>query len=332
MPNLYATLDMLKAKIADTGTSNDDTLAFSLEWASRHVDELCGRTFFTNRRTEFLDIIRLGGGQRGEILLPDELQSCESLTFDEGHDGTFSQAWTEGTDFWLWPYENDAPTDPTASVRSMPATAIVATGRNYRLPAQNDAYWDAEEYRRVPLLGPPVAKRYGRLRGIWGHGDGTASPWEDSGTTGTVATAGGKVLTLGQVTGTPASPLVGQTVRVGSEQMYVVGPITDGVAGVAGHDAVPAIPAVAPTATVQRGVNGTVAAAHATAATLYVALYPIQVVRATIILAKWDFEQQGAKTMAGETAGDYSYRQFLPQQMDQLKRRLMGGFVREVLA
>jgi hypothetical protein len=101
-------------------------------------------------------------------------------------------------------------------------------------------------------------RRY-EIAGIWGYGDGQrAAPWDLLVPTATIATTSGTTLTLSAGT---AALYTGNTIRVESEQMFVYSYAGTGT-----------------TATVERGVNGTTAAAHSTAA-MYKAAYPREIVQ-----------------------------------------------------
>lgn len=137
--------------------------------------------------------------------------------------------------------------------------------------------WAASDYELEPANGFPkwqiyttpngansfiTSRRGVKVTGIFGYGDGSgASPWLASGATVSVGTTSGTALTASS--GTPFA--VGQTLLVGSEQMYVT--------------------AVAGTSlTVERGVNGTTAAIQAAVAAS-IAQYPSQIREACRILA-----------------------------------------------
>ena len=101
-----------------------------------------------------------------------------------------------------------------------------------------------------------------QIAGVWGHGDGhRASPFDTTALTGTVATAAGTTLAVSATTGLEA----GQNILIGTEQMYVtaIGTLQ---------------------ATVVRGINGTTAVAHDTAA-ISIAAYPEPVIEACMIEA-----------------------------------------------
>jgi len=125
------------------------------------------------------------------------------------------------------------------------------------------------------------------IAGLWGYGDGkSATPYEDSGITATIADTTGTTLTL-SAEGTIEA---GHTILVEDEQMYVSAVTSDGSSK---------------EATVERGVNGTTAAAHSGKAA-YIYQYPDGVVQACIMIAGRLFESRG-KVFDSERLGDYSY-------------------------
>lgn len=166
----------------------------------------------------------------------------------------------------------------------------------YTLTETDYALWPYSEFpkRRIELdtrLGNYIYWPGGikpiEIAGTWGYGDGRrASPWDEiqpSGTTtitGTVATAAGTTLTV-----TSTLPFsVGQTLLLESEQMYVT---AKGVLSL----------------TVVRGINGTTAAAHDTAA-VSLAAYPEEVEQACFIEATrlWKRKDSAFAYAYGEAA------------------------------
>ena len=121
------------------------------------------------------------------------------------------------------------------------------------------------ERRRFPLNRAGVA-----ISGIWGYGDVR----EDAGmrvAAGSAVGIGDGTVTVASVSADAAIPLsAGHTVRIGDEQLYVTG-------AAAGEGAT--------TLSVQRGVNGTDAAAHAAGAGLTVYRYPEAVAEACLLQA-----------------------------------------------
>jgi len=151
--------------------------------------------------------------------------------------------------------------------------SVTSIGQDSDMDGGVDIEWDDADYFLEPFSRFPKlllkTKPLGLnsisvwqpfiIVGDWGYGDGqSADPWESLGVAFTLATAAATTATLSAVGGLVA----GMTVKVGSEQMFIV--------------------SVSPTgatiqATVKRGVNGTTAAAH-TAADGSMALYPAELV------------------------------------------------------
>lgn len=124
--------------------------------------------------------------------------------------------------------------------------------------------------------------------GLWGYGNGgLADPFEDLGITGTLAAVSTTSLSLGSY----ADMQAGMTLKIEDEQMFVS--LVTNASGVY-------------TATVERGVNGTTAAAH-TAKTISKALYPEGLRRTIIDVASRIWKTRTTKGMKSERIDDYSY-------------------------
>ncbi len=127
-------------------------------------------------------------------------------------------------------------------------------------------------------------KRGVEIAGVWGYGDGTsATPYIATAITGTVATTTGLTLTL-SADGTIE---IGHTILCESEQMYVtaLGTLS---------------------ATVERGVNGTMAATHSLK-TLSYYRYPRDIMQACLDLSVALYQNRAKKGLQSERLGDYSY-------------------------
>lgn len=149
------------------------------------------------------------------------------------------------------------------------------------------------------------AEYYLRLTGTWGYGDGLRqSPWDAKAVTGTVATTTGTTLTLS------ADDIVqaGHTLLIGTEQLYVEAVATG-------------------TATVQRGVNGTTAAAHSTAA-VSIASYPAAVEKAVVHLAIGLGARAKHAGFESERIGEYQYKLAGEASETQFLGRALNGLVR----
>jgi len=168
---------------------------------------------------------------------------------------------------------------------------LVSVGRlRTRAPGAGWEEWPAESWLLYPLDAAPhtrIAAAYGggrrfpagmatvEVTGVWGYG----SRREDTG----LQIASGTTFTVGdtEVTLSPAGDDLagGHTIRIDDEDLYIAG------ATVNGDDDTVAL-------TVQRGVNGSRAAAHAPGARVWVYRYPAAVTEACRrIAAGWWLER-----------------------------------------
>ena len=250
--NHYVALEDLKERIDVTGTSDDATLFDYIEAASREIDAHTQRHFYVTSATKYLT-----PDGAGHVLFDDDCLSISALTTDSELDGTYDgETWTEDTDFWLVPYN------------SFPKHRAELT--------HEGAYSFAN------------SRRYVKIVGQWGYGDGlSATPYTTSAET-TTGTHNATVTTLNVTTGGILK--AGQTLRIGSEQLFV-----SAVNGTAN--------------TVRRAVNGTTAAVSiTTGAAIAVYEYPRVISRACAILATTYYKERGLNSaMQQERIGDYFY-------------------------
>lgn len=179
--NCYATVTEIQAIMGSVYTTAQVLRA--VEAASREVDGLCGRVFWSESGTRHYDVPCRNGG----VLCIDDLLSASAVSIDDGGDGDYSVALVSGTDYEFLPEAQY----PKRFIRILPwADNALISG-----------------------------KRTLRIAGVWGYGDGlTNDPWRADGVTATVADATSTAITL---SGTPTSVEPGQTIRVGVEQMFV---------------------------------------------------------------------------------------------------------------
>lgn len=144
-----------------------------------------------------------------------------------------------------------------------------------------------------------------RVTGTWGYGDGqSASPWQLLAPVATVANGTATTITVDVATGIEA----GMTLKIESEQVFV--------------SAVSSL-----NLTVERGVNGTTAAAH-TAAPTYKAKYPDDLSLAAVWFSVSAWKRLGQAGMLMERIGDYSYQTQSIEVTDDQKRRMLNRFMR----
>lgn len=180
--NLYCTLDQAKRAASHSGTSRDALWLEQIEGASRMIDAVCGRHFYTASGIRYFD----SAGCR-DVLYIDDFLSLSALWMDSERDGTFDgQDWAEGEDWVSRPYNHW----PKIAIETHVSTAYaLASG-----------------------------KRYIKATGVWGFGDGySGTPWKAQAVTLTVAdgaTTTATVSTAGVVE-------AGHTLKVEDEQIYV---------------------------------------------------------------------------------------------------------------
>ena len=272
--NLYIPVDTLRDRIATaTATSTDDAeVEQFIEEASRAVDGDTHRFFYTETTSRIFD-----GTDQRTLLIANDLLSVSAFVTDSELDGTFDgETWTEGDaeDFVLRP-------DNT-----WPKTEVYANP------------WGDFGFADQP--------RYVKITGVWGFGDGvSASPWASSVITATVNTTTSETVTF-SATGV----IKGETILVGSEQMYA-----KTTAGATGECA--------------RGVNGTTAATHSTIA-IAKAIYPPGIVRAASWLATMYWEQRAGEVYESERIGDYQYKRPIAVNAQRIWNRLIGNFVNKI--
>jgi hypothetical protein len=125
-----------------------------------------------------------------------------------------------------------------------------------------------------------------QIVGTWGYGDGiSATPYiVDTTLSAAITTTSVTTCTVTSVTNLSA----GNTILIDSEQMYIYSISTL-------------------TLTVERGVNGTTAATHLNAASIYIYQYPADVRQACIDLGVAIYQNRAKQGLQSERLGDYSY-------------------------
>ncbi len=100
--NGYAGIDQLKASldIQLGDTNDDDLLERAIEAASRSIDELCGRHFYSATETRYYE------ADGWDVIDVDDLVSVTSVKTDEDQDRVYETTWAV-TDFELDP--SDGP-------------------------------------------------------------------------------------------------------------------------------------------------------------------------------------------------------------------------------
>lgn len=209
----------------------------------------------------------------GEFICPNDILSLSAIYGDKDNDRTWLDEWT-ASDYELYPFNR------------YPKWKIL------RRPDGDYSF----------LIGASRLK----LVGQFGYGDGSSDPTKAAGSTVTVATTTGT--TVSAQDGTKFQ--IGNTVKAGSEQLYVTGISANNL-------------------TVVRGVNGTTAAIHAAVAA-YIYQYPTAVKAITRELA---LKLYRAKDVPQGSAGSSEFgpaRVYTDLDRDQVRR--LGDYRRQRVA
>ena len=103
--NLYGTPDALKVRLSIADNSHDEILWHLLNVASRTVEGICGRVFYTRRE------VRTFGVRHSYTLFVDDLIAAEQVKEDCDGDGAFERVVDAG-EYALYPLEA-RPTTPS---------------------------------------------------------------------------------------------------------------------------------------------------------------------------------------------------------------------------
>lgn len=111
--NLYVTVDELKTLLSMANeTYADEALTVAVEAARDAVDGYSGTRFYPTTETRYYTARTYAS----EIQL-DDVNAVTSVTVDREGDGSYSETWVEGTDFYLDP--------PNAAADGRPFTRLV---------------------------------------------------------------------------------------------------------------------------------------------------------------------------------------------------------------
>jgi hypothetical protein len=114
---LYLSPDQLKSTLTMTGTSFADAdVTLAIGAASRAVDSITGRRFWLDSDSTK---VRYYTPRSYQLLQIDDLVAMTSVAIDRSGTGTYSEAWTSGTDYVLEPFNAPAelPARPYETIR-----------------------------------------------------------------------------------------------------------------------------------------------------------------------------------------------------------------------
>ena len=249
MTNAYADLTTLKSAgvLNITGTSYDTRLRDLLETVSRLIDQYCNRHFYVLVATRSFD------GDGGTQLSVQDLISVTSLKTDDNKDRTFETTWAT-TDYLLYP-SNAQPTSEW--------------GRAYtRVLVDTEA--GKEDVFTAGMRTVQIEGKWGFLEVTEGSGADINEGSGYSATDTTLAVTDGSKFA------------VGQTILIGSEQLYITAISTNDL-------------------TVVRGVNGTTPASHARNSDISIYRYSRPVVEACLMQTSrlWKRKDSGFASTVG---------------------------------
>lgn len=134
MANEYITSTALKKTLSLTGeTYADDDITAAISAASRIIDQACRRRFWLDSS----DQTRYYERTDSNLVVIDDLATLTSVKTDPDGTGTYSETWTQNTDFVFGP--------PNAAADGVPFVAIHRRSQgNYVLPRGE---------RRIQVIG-----------------------------------------------------------------------------------------------------------------------------------------------------------------------------------
>jgi hypothetical protein len=246
MSYAYATLNQLKSKgwANIVTTDYDADLLRILQDASVLIDRLCHRQFQVLEGTRYLD------GSASPLMFND-LDVLSLTTFALDQDGSQNYGTSLATtDYVLYPLNKPFKT----YVKTSHITGVGGFASGIRAGV--------------------------KLIGTFGYGDGvSATPYADSGAVVGTGNMTNSATTHALATNSGALFSAGNTIRIGSEQIYISAVTTD-------------------TLTMTRGMNGTTKASHTAGDTIYIYQYPGPIVEATLLQANRDWKRRESPTSA----------------------------------
>jgi hypothetical protein len=239
--NHYANRDDLKSALSlpATATGSHALLDAALEGVSREIDRYVEHQFYCSSGTRY---VKPHNEERLDLKYP--LLNIDSVLLDTDGDATYETTLTS-SDYYTTP--------DNASADSPPAP-----------------WWGLELREDATAVFPKGVQRGAKVTGTWGYYN------QRTETTAKPSTAITAADTTWDMSGATALH-PGQTIRVDSEQVFIVSAALSGSASAAASGQI----------RVQRAVNGSVAATHSSNSTMSIYTYPI-VDRACLVQAEMD--------------------------------------------
>jgi len=311
MYGTYASIADIKGVLGISSTTDDTVLRKITESASRSIDQYTNRHFGVESATKYFDGV-------GRTLWVPDLLSASTFKTDETGDGTYENTlegtWVASTAYTVGQFVKPTSENrhsykcttagTTDSTEPTWGTTLAGTTSDGTVtwtcsPTNYILYGGGLEdsYNKLPKTRIQINPNgeYGsfangvgigvEITGVWGYGDGiSATPYVIDTTISEALDTSETDVDVTAITNLNG----GNTILIDSEQMYVYSYATL-------------------TLTVERGVNGTTAAEHDTATSLYIYQYPADIRQACIDLSTALYQLRDKKGVQSEKIGDYSY-------------------------
>jgi hypothetical protein len=283
MPNAYVSLDLVGSTgVLNVGITGADgtRLRQIAETVSRQIDRFTGRTFYAATDTRYFS-----GDDKTRVLLPFDITAITTLKEDDNGDATYNKTFSS-SDYVKWPYDAASTEGKTWS---RPITALEI---NLRSTGSQDVFMSGQ--KRYEIVG-----RFGYSEDV-----------QDTGVN--IVAATGSSDTRIQVTIASSTKVeIGDTLLVGTEQMYVHARSSSGYYEV------------------NRAVNGTSVSAHSSSAQVNRYVWPSEITEAAMMqtVRLWSRREQA---FGENQAGLLETGQVGPtiRGLDLDVRQLINGFVK----
>lgn len=275
----YATLQQTRAQMTVGTNATDDTLiAGFLPEATQIIDDYCGQPFVDTIADYWFN------GEVGSQNPTLDLTSRPLISTSAVYNGDGSLI--DPSKYELLP---KGSVYPKTAIRLLMGNGWVSayTSGTYQ-PSLPSSYYG-------PLANRNYAVDAIRVSGTWGFNRRTPNAWRDTGLT-LASNATSSTDTL-SISGSPAGKLdVGSIIRIGTEQMSISGPVSASTKTSGFTSTSP---------TVNRGENGTTAAAHTSGDAIYAYIVEPVIARACAMLSAWLYE-----TQLDASANSFSVQEF----------------------
>jgi len=257
-------------------TTDETPVLRVLESASKRIDSYMGRSFGARTETHSFDLGQ--GALRDDSLVPNG----DMIEFPDYWTTRLQSTGILGLDDWL--ISATTVTSYEGTDRTSSATLSEGIGNDFLLMPYNTSPKSKMKLVENTLKNLYSGQQTLTILGEWG--------WQNDTESISTVDAVGSTSTTTVTVSSGSTTYVGDTILVGTEQMYVT--------NVDGN-----------TLTVIRGVNGTTSATHSGGATYYRYKYPADVVQACLDIARtyWRSRDVGQSQILGTNEMQMTYPQ-----------------------